>query len=123
MTDGADDITALWAQARMEYDGKDFPRYGSQAWRDLPPDSPKRLASALQAAELWRRYGDLEELVEWLTAATAARPPLHSTKTHAQITEARKPKSPHQLHATPGWPPIAVPGRPGQYLNPERRAA
>lgn len=125
MTEFSDDFAALWAQARAEYDTKDFPRYGSEAWRDLPPDSPKRLASALEAAEMWRRYGDPVELMEWLTAASAPRPAVHTVRSYVELTEARNGKPPHQIAATAGWPAVAIPGQPGKYLthSEARRAA
>lgn len=30
---------------------------------------------------------------------------------------------PHSLRATPGWPPIAIPGQPGKYLTFQEIAA
>jgi len=105
------DIAGLWADAKSMFFAKDFPPYASKAWRDLHPDDPKRLAAALEAAELWRKYGD--DVTQWLREATAPKPPLWQGRTAAELAEARKPKPPHQLRATPGWPPIAVPGQPG----------
>lgn len=68
------DIVGLWADAKSLYFARDFPEYGSQAWIDLHPDDPRRLAAALDAAECWRKYGD--GVVDWLRDATAPRPPL-----------------------------------------------
>ncbi|WP_406306275.1 hypothetical protein OHA61_34180 [Streptomyces sp. NBC_00885] len=116
------DFVKLWAEARSLFFARSFPEYGSRAWIDLHPDDPKRLAAALDAAEMWRKYGD--GVVEWLQEATAPKPPLWTGRTAAELAEARKPKPPHQLRATPGWPPIRVPGKPGRYLTyTEGRAA
>lgn len=111
------DIVQLWADAKGLYLAGVYPQYASSAWRDLEPDDPKRLAAALDAAEKWRKYGDEESLLQWFRDALAPRPPLWTGRTAAELAEARKPKPPHQLQATPGWPPIAIPGKPGRYLT------
>lgn len=118
---GLGDITALWANAKIAWAARDFPKYGSSEWIALTPDDPRRLAGALEASEMWRRYGDEEELVSWLRNL-GRTPNLIDTRSRAQLDEAAKPKPPHQLQATPGWPPIAVPGQPGTYLtHPQQR--
>lgn len=118
------DIVALWAEARTAFYADEFPPYGSKAWRALRPDDPRRLAGALAAAELWRKYGDEEALFQWLRDVSSRQFSAEG-KSQAELAELRKPKPPHQLQATPGWPPIAIPGKPGRYLTyiPERRAA
>lgn len=126
MTDEAPDLGAfveLWAGARTSYFAKDHPKYGSAEWQALHPDDPRRLAAALAAAEMWRKYGDEESLVEWLRSASRVRPSLAERRTRAELDAAARPKPAHQLQATPGWPPIAVPGRPGRYLRCEERRA
>lgn len=118
------DIVALWAEARTIFYADEFPPYASKAWRALRPDDPRRLAGALDAAEKWRKFGDEDALLEWFRDVSS-RSFSADAKTLAELTEARKPKPPHQLHATPGWPPVAIPGRPGRYLTyiDERREA
>lgn len=118
------DIVALWAEARAAFYADEFPPYGSKAWRALRPDDPRRLAGALDAAEKWRKYGDEEGLVAWLRDAYS-RGYTAEGRSAAELAELRKPKPPHQLQATPGWPPIRIPGGNGRYLTPipERRAA
>ncbi|MFF1548729.1 hypothetical protein [Streptomyces sp. NPDC058291] len=111
-----DEIAELWANAKAAWSVRDFPRYGSQAWIALGPDDPRRLAGALEAAEMWRKYGDEDELIAWLKNL-GRRPNLTETRTRAQLDELAKPKPPHQLRATPGWPPIRVPGKPDRYLT------
>ena len=115
----------LWAEARLYFTARIFPRYGSPAWIELPPDDPRRLAAALHAAEMWRKYGDEDNLLAWFRDANRARPSLAEGRSRAELDEAAKPKPPHQLRATPGWPPIRIPGQPGRYLRyvQERRAA
>lgn len=110
----ADDIVGLWAEAKSLFFAGTFPPYASPAWRELHPDDPRRLAGALDAAESWRKYGD--DVTQWLHDAFTARPPLSSGRSLAELDRAAEPKPPHQLRATPGWPPIAVPGKPGQWL-------
>lgn len=119
------DIVGLWAEARALYIAGVYPKYASPAWLDLEPDDPKRLAGALYAAEMWRKYGDEEALLQWFRDAFAPRPPLWQGKTREELDELAKPKPPHQLQATPGWPPIRIPGGHGRYLTctQERRAA
>ncbi|MEH0553428.1 hypothetical protein [Streptomyces sp. B21-101] len=118
-----DAITELWANAKAAWSVRDYPKYGSQAWIALAPDDPRRLAGALEAAEMWRKYGDEEELIAWLKNL-GRRPNLIEHRTRAELDALAKPKPPHQLRPTPGWPPIRVPGKPGRYLTySEGRAA
>jgi hypothetical protein len=118
-----DALTELWANAKAAWSARDFPKYGSRDWIALTPDDPRRLAGALEAAEMWRKYGDEEELIAWLK--NLGRPVnLVDTRNRAQLDAAAKPKPPHQLQPTPGWPPIRVPGGNGRYLTcTEGRAA
>lgn len=115
------DIAGLWADAKSLFFARDFPPYASKAWRELHPDDPKRLAAALEAAEMWRKYGD--DVTGWLRDATAPKPPLWQGRTRAELEQARQPKPPHQLQATPGWPDIAIPGKPGRYLTHRQELA
>lgn len=118
------DIVALWAEARTLFYADEFPPYGSKAWRALRPDDPRRLAGALDAAEKWRKFGDEDALLQWLRDVSSRRFSAEG-RPATELAELRKPKPPHQLTATPGWPPIRIPGGNGRYLTPipERRAA
>lgn len=50
-----DHPAGLWADSRIGNLGVwEWPDYGTQAWLDLPPDSPMRYAAVLAAAERWR---------------------------------------------------------------------
>lgn len=110
---------ALWASAQVTQllDGQDPkvrpPKYGSTAWQRLRGDDPQKAAAVITAAELWRRFGDEEELLAWFRDASRARAPLASWKTLAELDEAARPKPAVPVQATAGWPPVAVPGRPG----------
>lgn len=118
------DQVQAWAEARMASYAEGFPRYASRAWRELHPDDPRRLGGVLEAAENWRKYGDEEDLLAWLIYVNRARDPITAGKTRAEYDAAAAPKPAHQLRATPGWPPIRVPGQPGRYLAyTEGRAA
>lgn len=115
-----EDPVALWASARVTQllDGQDPkarpPKYGSPAWQRLRGDDPQKAAAVTEAAEMWRRYGDEDELLAWFREAhRQARTPLASRKTLAELNEAAKPRPAPPVQATAGWPPVAVPGRPG----------
>jgi hypothetical protein len=113
-----DDPVALWATARALYFARDFPKYASPEWMALRPDDPTRLASALEAAECWRKYGDEEALLAWFKSLATNRESLARRRTLAQLDALARPKPAHHLQATPGWPPIRVPGPRGSYLYP-----
>ncbi|MFD5506988.1 hypothetical protein ACFWIB_04325 [Streptomyces sp. NPDC127051] len=117
------EIAALWAAARSLFYAQNFPPYASRAWCALSPDDPRRIASALDAAERWRKYGDEQALLQWFRETFVRRPSLAERKTVAELAAARQPKPPHQLQATPGWPPIAIPGQPGRWLTHRQEMA
>lgn len=106
----AEDAVQLWAEARQLYFAADFPKYATKEWRQLHPDDPRRLAGALDAAENWRKYGDEEALLQWFRDANASREPLWARRTLAELDALAKHRRPHDVIATPGWPPIKVPG-------------
>lgn len=114
-----EDPVALWASARVTQllDGQDSrarpPRYGSVAWQQLDGQDPKKAAAILTAAEMWRRYGDEDDLLAWFREAVRPRPSIADRRTRAELDALAKPRPPHQLRAAPGWPPVAIPGRPG----------
>lgn len=115
-----DDPVALWASARVTelLDGHDQPpRYGTPEWQQLPGTDPKKGAAVITAAEMWRRFGDEDELVAWLKDAYRVRTPLASRKTIAELNALAKPKPARPVQAAAGWPPVAIPGRPGWYRH------
>ncbi|WP_174566069.1 hypothetical protein [Streptomyces niveus] len=109
------DAGQWWTDAKARFLDREFPRYGTQAWKDLEPEDPKRLAAALDYAEMWRKYG--ADIAADLDDAIRARPPISSGVPLAVLDAAARPYEPHELVPTPGWPPIAVPGKPGRYLT------
>lgn len=111
------DIAALWANAKVAWLDRGFPKYGSPSWVALGPEDPRRLAAALEAAEMWRKYGDEEELCNWLKRLSSSPEAVLRARSIAELDLLAKPKPPHQLRATPGWPPVAIPGQPGKYLT------
>lgn len=56
------DRVGRWARAAIDAarTAGPPPRYGSQAWLDLPTNDPRRMASVLIAAECWRLECDPE---------------------------------------------------------------
>ncbi|MEU3226515.1 DUF2742 domain-containing protein [Streptomyces sp. NPDC006976] len=135
----AGEITALRAEMQVTaLRVDDWPAYGSPAWLQLDPKDPRVYTATLEAAELYRRgeaerqrledLADSDPVAWWreITAdanAYAARQghAIARMRTAAEIRVARdnaNNRPPHQLRATPGWPPIAIPGQPGRYLTP-----
>lgn len=121
----AGEITALRANAQIaalglayedEHAARRWPPYGSVWWLRLEPQDPRVYVATLEAAELHRTH--IERIY-----VDAHRQAQHVIRTAADAAAARKgtmrTREPHQLTATPGWPPIQIPGRPGEYLTME----
>ncbi|MEW2272185.1 hypothetical protein [Streptomyces griseofuscus] len=96
----------------------------------MPSNDPRKGAAVLTAAELWRRFGhnDLsvieaaecwrkygDEVLTWFKEASVPHAPLAERKTLAELDALGKPQPARPVQATEGWPPIAIPGRPGWY--------
>lgn len=134
----AGEITALRAENQIAALHVDtWPIYGSPEWLQISPEDPRCYAATLEAAELHRRAEDerqrLDELMDddpetWWREITADANAYAATLGRAlaarQTAEERRVardrttyRPPHQLQATPGWPPIAIPGQPGEYLT------
>ncbi|MET7651558.1 DUF2742 domain-containing protein [Streptomyces sp. NPDC005486] len=119
----AGEITHLraCAQATDLLPGEDatWPAYGSPAWLQLDPQDPRALVATLEAAELHRmaeerRYADsYQQAIEVRHTAAADR---------AVRRKTMRTRQSHKITPTPGWPPIQIPGRPGEYLTLENRA-
>lgn len=131
------DATAMWAEAQTTALAEHFkgewqvPAYGSAEWQQMAAADPRRAAAVIEAAELWRRHVAeqyrLAQLAEddpdaWHAEVTAPADAyarriaqtLASNRTAAELNAARaKYPPPRPVQATPGWPPIAIPGRPG----------
>lgn len=134
----AGDVTALRAETQIAaLRVEDWPAYGTAAWLQLDPKDPRAYAATLEAAEQHRRteaeQRRLDDLMDsdpvgwWreITAdanAYAARQGyvIAARRTAEEIRVARdnaNNRAPHQLRASPGWPPVAIPGQPGRYLT------
>lgn len=131
------DHTALWAEQQIAALGVEaFPEYGSPAWLTLRAADPRRAAAIIEAAELWRRQqareASLDVLLEqdpeqWFRIVTAdanaesnrvLRAERLSTRpTAAEVARRRIHREPRPVVATPGWTPIAIPGRPGWWRH------
>lgn len=106
-----------------------WPEYGSPEFYAADPFGREKRFSVFVAAEQWRLQGlALDELddVDWYVhvfgdARRLAAQILAATnriRGFQEIREARQVKrEPHQLQATPGWPPIRIPGGGGRYLS------
>lgn len=111
----AGDVAHLRACAQVEaLHVDDWPEYGSPPWLQLPADDPRVYVATLEAAELHRMH------VERIYADAHAHA-LNVLQTAAEVRAARKgamrTRAAHTLTPTRGWPPIAVPGEPGEYLT------
>lgn len=134
----AGEITGLRAENQIAALRVDtWPTYGTPEWLQLRAEDPRTYAATLEAAELHRRAEAARQRLDYLmdsdpvgwwreiTAdanAYAARQGyvIAARRTAEQIRVARdnaNNRPPHQLRATSGWPPIAVPGHPGKYLT------
>jgi hypothetical protein len=131
----AEDTVALWASAQVTALGVEaWPPYGSPAWRALRAEDPRKAAAIFEAAEQWRRHraeaDELDQLLTddpeaWYQRVTAeanaeARriaPALAKRPTVAEVRARGLQQQPRHVTATPGWPPVAIPGRPGWYRH------
>ena len=137
------DVTALRAETQIAALGvTTWPPYGTAAWLQLRPEDPRCYAATLEAAELNRRteaeQQRLDDLMDndpetWWREITADATAYAATRGRVlaarQTAEERRVaadratnRRPHQLRATPGWPPIRIPGQPGRYLTYQEQA-
>lgn len=113
----AGEVTHLRACAQataLLRDGEAWPMYGTLPWLQLPPDDPRVYVATLEAAEL-HRMADERRYADARAQAVATRQAAAEQRL-AQPRSSRT-REPHKLTATPGWPPIQIPGRPGEYLT------
>lgn len=109
-----------------------WPAYGTNEWYALDTRDPRKRFALFEAAERWRLqqlrqrwldslddadwyaevFGDARRVASQLVAAT------NRIRSFREIKDARaKAHPPHHLRATPGWPPIRIPGGDGRYLT------
>ncbi|MFE4517865.1 hypothetical protein ACFRMQ_27165 [Kitasatospora sp. NPDC056783] len=121
-----------------------IPDYGSPAFAALPPADPRREAALITAAEAWRQQAETapefihtglrNELVigeqaraEWVAEDEASWKRLVRTvrawsnhPTALELAEQRSRAAEaarRAVSASPGWPPVAIPGRPGWHRH------
>lgn len=109
-----------------------WPEYGSDAWHDLDTRDPRKKFALFVAAERWRiqqlREQQLDELsdADWYAevfgdARRVAAELLAATNRVRSFRDAKdaraKAAPPRQMQATPGWPPIRIPGGNGRCLT------
>lgn len=70
----------------------------------------------------WTAAMDAAEAAAWAPVRQRLAE-LRAQPTAAELTELRRLPMPTTLRATPGWPPIAIPGQPGKYLTVQEIAA
>ncbi|OQD52728.1 hypothetical protein BM536_031960 [Streptomyces phaeoluteigriseus] len=94
--------------------GETWPTYGTLPWLRLDPQDPRVYVATLEAAEQHRmdeerRHADARaQALATRQAAADQRAARHHTM---------RTREPHALTATPDWPPIQIPGSPGEYLT------
>lgn len=132
------DVAELWAQAQVTsllraVEGEP-PAYGSLPWLSLAPGDPRKVAAIITAAEAYRQQADEETRLDRLAeedpeayrreiyadanayAASIARDiALRPTAEEIRRRAVRSPA--REVTATAGWPPVAIPGRPGWYRH------
>ncbi|MFD7772429.1 hypothetical protein [Streptomyces sp. NPDC059787] len=91
--------TRAWArvQVRALVGAGPVPEYGTAEWCALPPRDRRRFAALILAAERSQQQRPLVDRTE------------------------SPRRRPWRLQATPGWPPVAIPGAPGHHLVPDAR--
>lgn len=132
------EVAALWAAAQVTSLLNTVeslpPAYGSLPWLRLAPGDPRKVAAIITAAEKHRRHADEEARLDRLafedpeayyrevTAdanAYAARiaPELARRPTAEEIRRRAVHGPVREVVATAGWPPVAIPGRPGWHRH------
>ncbi|WP_327662450.1 MULTISPECIES: DUF2742 domain-containing protein [unclassified Streptomyces] len=91
-----------------------WPIYGTHEWLRLDPQDPRVYAAILEAAE-WHRITEERNRANSFLLALATQRQAAEAKAKRGLTTRSRP--PHKLTATAGWPPIQIPGRPGEYLT------
>ncbi|WP_406127547.1 hypothetical protein [Streptomyces sp. NBC_00989] len=57
-TDETAVIRDYWQAAKVRYQRGDFPDYGSDNWKALDLEDPRKMAGLVAFAQMWLRYGD-----------------------------------------------------------------
>lgn len=51
-------LADYWQAAKARYQRGDYPDYGSDDWKALPLEDPRKMAGLVAFAQMWLRYGD-----------------------------------------------------------------
>ncbi|MEU2625862.1 hypothetical protein [Kitasatospora sp. NPDC007106] len=70
----------------------------------------------------WTAAMDAAEAAAWAPVRQRLAE-LRGAPSAAEVRALRRLPPPTTLRATPGWPPIAIPGQPGKYLTAQEIAA
>ncbi|MFB6567365.1 DUF2742 domain-containing protein [Streptomyces noursei] len=117
-----------------------WPTYGTTEWYNLDTRDPRKKLALFEAAERWRLQQAREQWLDSLSdadwyaetfgdARRAASQLIAATNRIRSFREAKNaratPRPPRPVQASPGWPPVRIPGGNGRYLTytDERRAA
>ncbi|MFD8697587.1 hypothetical protein [Kitasatospora purpeofusca] len=129
-----------------------IPAYGSPAFAALAPADPRREAALVTAAEAWRQQAEqapeaiharlrtdlvlgeraraawaAEDEAAWKTLVRTVRAwSNHPTALELAEQRTRAAAAAHRpVSASPGWPPVAIPGQPGwhRHHRPDGRQA
>ncbi|MEW2253722.1 hypothetical protein [Streptomyces sp. NPDC047869] len=73
-TEPAAIIADYWADAKRRYLRGDYVDYGSDDWKALPLEDPRKMAGLVAFAQMWLHYGD--EIADNLNRALAQPEPL-----------------------------------------------
>lgn len=132
------EVAALWASAQVTnlLGAVEAlpPAYGSLEWLRLTPGDPRKVAAIITAAEQYRRHADEEARLDRLAeedpeayrreiyaaanayASSIARG-IASRPTAEEIRRRAVRGPAREVTAAVGWPPVAIPGRPGWYRH------
>jgi anti-sigma factor ChrR (cupin superfamily) len=85
-TDETAAIRDYWQAAKARYQRGDYVDYGSDDWKALPVEDPRKMAGLVAFAQLWLRYGD--EIAADLNRQLRAPEPLWQRPTLAELNQA-----------------------------------
>lgn len=85
-TDEAAVIADYWQAAKARYQRGDYVDYGSDDWKALDLEDPRKMAGLVAFAQLWLKYGD--EIAADLNRQLRAPEPLWQRPTLAELNQA-----------------------------------
>ncbi|WP_405671491.1 hypothetical protein OG848_08255 [Streptomyces canus] len=85
-TDETAAVRDYWHAAKARYQRGDYVDYGSDDWKALPIEDPRKMAGLVAFAEMWRKYNP--EIAEDLNRRLRAPEPLWQRPTLAELNQA-----------------------------------